>query len=311
MAKYGIPYMGSKEGIADLICNFLPSAENFYDLFGGGFSITHCMLLAFPKKYKHLHFNEFNADTVQLIKDAIAGKYNYDNFKPPWIDRETFMRNKDKCAYTRIVWSFGNNQKAYIFGKEIEKDKRSLHNAVVFNEFDNNAVSILGIKSFQENLSIKKRRLLCRQIVCSKMKRIDLEQLERLERLERLEQLERLERLQQLEQLERLELTSGSYDQVKIKPNSLVYCDPPYKGTAEYTNTFNHDKFYDWLRAQTQPVFISEYTMPTDFDIAFSVTKGSTLSGKGHTASKAEKLFVNKAGKELLLKLGKRTFENK
>lgn len=34
--NYGIPYMGSKSGIARDIVPRLPSAKNFYDLFGGG-----------------------------------------------------------------------------------------------------------------------------------------------------------------------------------------------------------------------------------------------------------------------------------
>jgi hypothetical protein len=63
-----------------------------------------------------------------------------------------------------------------------------------------------------------------------------------LEQLEQLQQLERLERLQltgadcsELEQLLQLELTSLDYRAVEIKPNSVVYCDPPYAGTASYT----------------------------------------------------------------------------
>lgn len=297
MAEYGVPYMGSKQKICDLICGYLPGAENFYDLFGGGFSITHCMRQRFGKKYKSFYFNEIQVDLVQLIKDAIDGKFNYEVFKPEWIDRATFEKNKAKCAYTRIIWSFGNNQKGYLFGKEIEADKKSLHNAVVFNNFDKNAIDILGITSFQPALSIKKKRLVVRHIVVDRLnKRGDLQQ---------------LERLQQLEQLQRLELTSLSYDKVEIKPNSIIYCDPPYINTASYLGTFDHTKFYEWVRAQNQPVFISEYTMPKDFDIAFSVEKKTCLSSKGMTSTKHEKLFVNNVGKELLLSRGLKTFQNK
>ena len=34
--KYGIPYTGSKNSIAEKIISVLPPAEHFYDLFGGG-----------------------------------------------------------------------------------------------------------------------------------------------------------------------------------------------------------------------------------------------------------------------------------
>jgi len=45
--NFGLPYMGSKSDIiASLAMNF-PKADNFYDLFGGGFSVTHFMLKNF------------------------------------------------------------------------------------------------------------------------------------------------------------------------------------------------------------------------------------------------------------------------
>ena len=55
---YGIPYLGSKSKICDKVCSIFPKAENFYDLFGGGFSISHFMLKHRFKDYKHFHFNE-------------------------------------------------------------------------------------------------------------------------------------------------------------------------------------------------------------------------------------------------------------
>lgn len=43
-ALYGIPYMGSKKKIMETLQRYFPPADNFYDLFGGGFSVTHFML---------------------------------------------------------------------------------------------------------------------------------------------------------------------------------------------------------------------------------------------------------------------------
>jgi site-specific DNA-adenine methylase len=295
MANYGLPYMGSKDKVIHKIAAILPAAENFYDLFGGGFSVTHYMLLHRAKRYKHFHFNELQASTVQLIKDAIAGKYNYKVFKPKWIDRETFERDKARCAYTRIVWSFGNDQKSYIFGKDIEAYKRSLHQAVVFGEFNDMARSILKISKWPAHLSIRGRRLACRQMVVKKNGgQHGDRQLQQLERLERLEQLERLQRLQRLERLERLELTSASYDQIPLLPNSIIYCDPPYKGTASYLNKFDHDKFWEWVRNQSQPVFVSEYTAPPDIKTVMAI-RHKKLTNSQTTTDSVEKLFGNEA----------------
>ena len=37
--------MGSKSGIVTELCRAFPKADNFYDLFGGGFAVSHFMLL--------------------------------------------------------------------------------------------------------------------------------------------------------------------------------------------------------------------------------------------------------------------------
>ncbi len=290
MANFGIPYMGSKDKIIHKIASVLPKAENFYDLFGGGFSVSHYM--AYFKKYPRVIYNEFKSDVVQLVRDAIAGKYNYNVFKPEWISREEFMRRKDTDAYVRCLWSFGNNQKDYLFGEENELRKKSLHNAVVFNEFDAQAIDLLKIKSFPSHLSIRGRRLMCRSIIVNRTG--ELEQLQQLERLERLQQLERLERLQQLE------LSSKSYDEVEILPNSVIYCDPPYKGTADYITPFNHDKFWQWVRTNPHPVFVSEYQAPPDMKTIMAINKKTTLSSKGMTATKPEKLFGNNAAVRII-----------
>jgi site-specific DNA-adenine methylase len=306
--KFGIPYMGSKSGIVKVICRNLPQAENFYDLFGGGFCVTHAMLALHPKRYKRFFFNEIEHGTVDLIQRAIRGEFNYDRFKPKFISREEFFKNKDTCAYTRLIWSFGNNQKDYLFGEDIEPYKRSLHNAVVFNEFDEMAKKVFGKDRFDEKSTITQRRLFSRW--ATKIRVGELQQLQRLQRLEQLEQLERLQQLERLERLERLELTSLDYRAVEIRPNSVVYCDPPYAGTAEYTRPFDHVAFWLWARECKHPIFISEYWAPDDFRIVLSIEKKSRLSGKGATKTLNECLFVNPTGAEHLSSIGVKTFPN-
>ena len=49
----------------------------------------------------------------------------------------------------------------------------------------------------------------------------------------------------------------------------IIYCDPPYKDTADkskdYADTsFDAEAFYSWCEAQKLPVYISEYQMPED-----------------------------------------------
>jgi site-specific DNA-adenine methylase len=297
MAKYGIPFIGSKSSIAHKVCSIFPKADNFYDLFGGGFAITHYMLLHRSKNYSRFFYNNIPASVTKLIKDAIAGKYNYKVFKPPFISREEFFRKKGTCAYTRILWSFGNNQRCYLFGKNIEQHKKSLHNAVIFDEFDNTAIKALGICRWPAGASMKSKRLFIGQQI---KRRIGGEP-QQLQQLQRIEQLQQLQRLEQLERLERLELTSLDYRDVKILPNSVIYCDPPYDCDASksaYTISFNHKEFWDWVRNNPTPVFVSEYKAPGDIKTVMAIRK-RVLSSPG-CADCVENVFVNDAALSMI-----------
>ena len=51
--------------------------------------------------------------------------------------------------------------------------------------------------------------------------------------------------------------------------NSVIYCDPPYKGTKDYgkKNRINYDDFYDWCikhQKRGNIVLVSEYFMPEE-----------------------------------------------
>lgn len=288
--------MGSKDKHVAWIIRNLPKAENFYDLFGGGFSVSHGAVLS--KKYTTVHYNEILSDLCTLIRDAIAGKYSYKKFKPEWISKERFDAEKHKSAYIRVIWSFGNNQRAYLFSEEIERYKKSLHNAVVFNEFDDNAKRLLKRDSFRDDLSIYQRRIIVgRLLENGKPLRIQqLEQLQQLQRLERLQQLERLERLERLN----VEFSSLDYRDVPIKPNSIIYCDPPYKGTAKYgKEEFDSDSFYRWVKENKNPVFFSEYQAPPGFRLIAQKKAVQRLSPDAR-ALKAEKLYANDAGRQMV-----------
>lgn len=287
--KYGIPYQGSKTKIIADIARYFPNADNFYDLFGGGFSASHYMMVHRKKSFKQFHYNELRSGMCELIRDAIDGKYNYDVFKPEWITRERFMYDKESNAYIKIIWSFGNNGENYLFGKDIESEKRSMHMAVVFDEFDDFMVKTFKINKWPNKLTITGKRLYLKRIIGS-IKRIDLPQ------------LERLERLQQLERLERLELTNLDYRAVNIKPNSVIYCDIPYKGTADYGSTFNHDAFFDWAAKQDNPLYISEYKVDDKrFHLLKEINHRSSFAA-GKNDPVKERLYCNQIAMDIINK---------
>lgn len=277
---FGLPYMGSKSQIAEIIISLLPSADTFVDLFAGGCAMTHAAILS--GKYKRIICNDIT-DSALVFRDAISGKFADEK---RWISREEFSELKDTDPYVRICWSFGNNQKCYLYSKDIEPYKKAFHYAVVFK--DVSLFAELGIRIPQNVIKSDNqltRRLNLKQYLVWYKKNKHAGDLESLERLERLQSLESLERLQSLEALR------GDYRDVVIPENSVIYCDPPYRGTASYLNSFDFDAFDDFCRNMTQPTFISEYSMPADFEVYAAMPKRSLLASNGSQQLKIEKVF--------------------
>ena len=122
--RYGLPYKGSKNAIAEWIVSVLPDAECFVDLFCGGGAVTHYAMLT--QKYKRFIMNDIDGRLPILFRDCAYGKYTTKTH-PEWISREEFNRRKDDDAYIALVWSFGNNGKDYLYGADIEEFKHAYH----------------------------------------------------------------------------------------------------------------------------------------------------------------------------------------
>jgi hypothetical protein len=128
--RYGMPYMGSKSRIADGIMNVLPRAETFVDLFAGGCAMTHAAMLSW--KFQRYIINDIS-DVPSLFSRAILGGLKGEN---RWISRDDFYALKESDPYIRLCWSFGNNQRDYIYSREIEPYKRAYHYAVFFGDYE-------------------------------------------------------------------------------------------------------------------------------------------------------------------------------
>ena len=115
--------------------------------------------------------------------------------------------------------------------------------------------------------------------------------------LQSLQSLQRLQRLQRLTHM-LTPPTFSDYRDIKPEDDSVLYCDPPYIGTAGYgedgsdTAAFDHGAFYEWCGRQSSLVIISEYNMPSDrFACVSSVGKHSLL-GSGGGKRMQERLYV-------------------
>ena len=331
-----IPYMGSKRKSAgkiyQAIKNQNPNADTICDLFCGGFAISDYFL----KNGWNIIANDKNKHVVALI-DQTINKGLDEKKCLEFVTREMFYdvtNNPDNyedwyIGYVQCLWSFGNTQTNYLFGKETEPYKNAGHQLIV-NLNPEPIKKLLPkipqiyIDGILKQDSWQKRRIALMKVIkalktrifeMQQLERVEkLQQLEHLQRLEMLEQIEKLQQLQQLQGLERLErleklqslqnlqtlesinLTSLSYDEVDIPANAVIYCDPPYKGTAEYKEgNFNHAKFWEWVRekSKTHNVYVSEYQAPEDFEVILSFEQKSSLQGgsQSHDNQPKECLF--------------------
>ena len=270
--RYGLPYKGSKNSIAQKIVGQLPEADVLVDLFAGGGAITHCALMT--GKYKRVIMNDLNAEAIQMFQDAVNGKYRKET---RWISHDDFFRLKGNEWYVKLCWSFSNDGHSYLYGKHIEPWKKALWYARRLN--DCSLLEEMGIHSDGSKADIKAHTAEYREKYIEWYgQNVDAS-------------------LESLERLQSLEYHAGDYQDVPIPDGAVVYCDIPYKGTwNKYSKqkSFDYERFYEWA-AQRDDVFISEYDMPEPFVEIWRVEKAVLCNNDGTHGTKAEKLYTTQA----------------
>lgn len=348
--KYGLPYKGSKNKLAMRIVGLLPSRTHLYDVFCGGCAVTHAAMMG--RKFKEFHINDINWMCPQFFKDVLEGKYDNDT---RWISREDFFRLKDTDPYVAFVWSFGNNLRDYIYGKDVEPLKKAIHFAVFYADYS--LAKALGHDlSFIDRITDLQQRYLSVKHYFERFGRMEMQSIEggaesRIQIHAVGEPQQAItpcslgggqKRLQSFEAgnicrdvakksavrarcsrgreargaspvsgtapqyaelgggTESLITSALDFSKIEIKPDSVIYCDPPYRSTNVYDKeqAFDYDRFYDWCCEQKEPVFVSEYWMPEDrFEPIAEFAHRSTLSATANNAV-TEKIFVPKHQKE-------------
>lgn len=306
--------MGSKNKIAEWVVKHLPSAETLVDLFAGGCAITHCAMLS--SKYDRIIANDITESAI-FFKECTEGKHSH---RTEWISRKDFQRLKDTDIFVRVFYSFGNNQKAYLYSREIEPYKRVLHQAIVDGNYqpmlEQFGMDFSALDSI--NGDVFERERAARKLVFEhyfkegKLKRkgphfcFEDEGYKNIEHLQNLVGIARIQSLEGLENrggyfdlLPELIVSQNDYQDVEIPENSIVYCDIPYKDKSKYLSEFDYKRFYEWARVQTHPIFISEYWMPDDFACVAEIERISIMSPKNNNCRNIEKIFTLPKFKDL------------
>ena len=276
--KYGMPYKGSKNKLVGKIFELFPRKKNFYDLFCGGCAMTHYGLL--HGGFENYYMNDINPDCPELFMDAVHGKFKDEK---RWISREDFFRLKDSEPYVAFCWSFGNNLRHYLYGKDWEEIKRAWHYAIFFDDFEPFKKFGVDMSPIKEIKNRYEKYLTSKNILANC--RLEASRSENFGRLQSLERLERLESLQSF---------NKSYDEIEIKKDSVIYCDIPYEGTDGYLTDFDFEKFYFWCEKQTEPLFISSYKMPADRFVCVARFKHRSTLSATENIEVTEKVFIPK-----------------
>lgn len=259
---YGIPYMGSKQKLVDKIVPFIlkrhPEATDLYDLFGGGGSVSLYAVLNYPQIT--VHYNELSkaiSSLMAYLKDGGEIPSNFitrSEFEARWHDDDWFAGLLQTC------WTFGNSTNGnYLYGRDIEEFKLRLHN-VVFNgernlsyleEFVRDHFKREGIKLYldYDRYTTPYQRRIVLQRQCADL------------RIQHLHYLDRLNHIVNMPGISELNVSNKSYADVEISgAKPVLYCDPPYEGTAEYREgAFDHKAFYDWVASRDYPVYFNSY----------------------------------------------------
>lgn len=259
MARYGVPYRGSKSRIAPWVVERLPSAETFVDLFAGGCAVTHAALLA--GRWERYIVNDLS-DAPRLFIDAANGKYADETRIPT---RDEFFSQKDDDPYIRYLFSFGNNGRDYLFSRDVEEVKVC-------------ASRMLVAPTLAERYRLYRRFI---RLLGNDCRDRDMHVLESCGRIQTCEHLQSLR---------------GDYRSVPIPDGAVVYCDPPYRGTnCGCYDGFDFEAFDAWLASCGHLCVVSEYTAPAGCVEVASRQKQCSASANGKSQRVTERLFVHES----------------
>lgn len=271
-------YIGGKyrirKELVDFLLDAIGNSNCFVEPFCGSCNIVYSVmadneLIALPSEFK-LILNDYHKDLMMMWKAIV-----YDNWIPPDnCTREEYekLRKAEPSALRGFVGhgcSFGGiwfsqfaedkNDVIQVINKKKEYDEENL--LFDLDEFGEEPEPIIKVKE-KRNYCLNAKNSIMAVAAC--LKKYDTE------------------------------LYNKSYDELEIPDGSVVYCDPPYIGTAKpgSGNEFDHEKFWEWVRKVSlkNQVFVSEYVAPDDFESVYEINVELDMNREKRT----ERLFKYK-----------------
>ena len=311
----GLPYMGSKRKLASQIVDKIlednPNTKYVYDLFGGGGSISFEFLKR--ENVAQVIYNDANksiSTLLETIRDNGIGEEFY-----AWIDKETFgaLRYDDNwySGFVKSCWSFGNNQRSYLYGKYIRDYKKLFHEVVVDgidslkemgcfiqkHVYDKTGLNKKISLTMPAETEYNRRKLnIGRQINAyqKKVGGIDICILKQLEHINNIENLRKIAYSEEVD-VRRLDILNTDYLDVMINTpvnETIIYLDPPYENTFQYEKDVSHNELWDYIKQLPYKVYVSGYDSPLNEVESYNHYSQISHRGKNHVE---EKLFCNNA----------------
>lgn len=259
---YGIPYMGSKWRLADWILSYLPDAP-IDAPHGGERERVFVDLFAGGCAMTHAaiksgRFDKVIANDLSVAPQVFkkAVEYGADDWKE-WVSREEF-----KALDTDTVDGLA---KALMFGFG--------YNTSTYGYSHDNEIR-------QKNLF--EHYFLTGERPCGKCQALSAENA--------------FDRLRCSVDISSLVISKTDYSDVDIPCGSVVYADPPYKGTGKYGRgknkiVFDYDRFYRFLDEADFPIFVSEFSCPSGCTRIASVVRNQTM-GNSNNCRRREGLYI-------------------
>jgi site-specific DNA-adenine methylase len=282
--------MGSKLRLAPKIVSTIlsrhPNTRYVYDLFGGGGAISFAF--AQELQIERVVYNDISTGIVELLKLILSGQHSESLYQ--WVSREEY--HKHKCDKTwfgglcQTIWSFGNDQKSYLYGKNIELYKQLLHEIIVDNIDRTKEISDIikhpiimpnGSTYYERRLNLIKQ----------------LKDYLKNGNYLRTQHLERLENLLRIPKFTNIEIYNKSYEKVVIDTpidETILYLDPPYYATKKYQFDIDHEKLWEYIKSSPYTIYISSYEAPFPLVAEYEHWIGMDSGYKKRT----ERLFCNK-----------------
>ena len=255
MKRYGIPYVGSKQRLAENIVSCFPNGENFLDAMCGGGAVLHCV--AESGKFKHLTGMEKDLQMSAVLSWVMSGKLAMEPDRSDylkWVSFDEFHKIKSNVdaidGIRTILYSYATNRWDYLYSHDKEPLMKLAHACITENDTDARITALRSLCPYIEDGAANQA---CRFDVVNRFRRI----------------CEVSDRMKRAGDKVDLSIKTGSAFEVPVEfydGFDCIYFDPPYKATRKYRNQpFDCDAFdrlLERLAEAGKTVFVSELREP-------------------------------------------------